>query len=298
MQRLFILTLSLIPWIPAVLCWVSIQKEITGLEGGSLTVQCRYGSHHANHVKYWCHGGTREFCEILARTDGKSRANQNKVSISDNRDGFMFTVTMNNLKEKDSGWYWCGVEIASWADDLAFTQVKVIHGVSVVNSTVSGEEGSSLTVQCLYTQRFRLSEKKWCRSGDLSSCLSTGSKGSYEDGSVAISDDRKEAFNVTLKKLQMSDAGWYSCSAGQQQVDVRVQVRPHGSTILQTDGRGSQVSTCSGNRARDNPTYSESALVPLPLHVGVYSGVFVSPASSGLGCIGKKDTAQEGFFTL
>uniref|UniRef100_A0A668VRL9 Ig-like domain-containing protein n=1 Tax=Oreochromis aureus TaxID=47969 RepID=A0A668VRL9_OREAU len=230
MQRLFILTLSLIPWIPAVLCWVSIQKEITGLEGGSLTVQCRYGSHHANHVKYWCHGGTREFCEILARTDGKSRANQNKVSISDNRDGFMFTVTMNNLKEKDSGWYWCGVEIASWADDLAFTQVKVIHGVSVVNSTVSGEEGSSLTVQCLYTQRFRLSEKKWCRSGDLSSCLSTGSKGSYEDGSVAISDDRKEAFNVTLKKLQMSDAGWYSCSAGQQQVDVRVQVRPHGST--------------------------------------------------------------------
>ncbi|KAL4007275.1 hypothetical protein ACER0C_001127 [Sarotherodon galilaeus] len=230
MQRLFILMLSLIPWIPAVLCWVSTQKEITGPEGGSLTVQCRYGPHYADHVKYWCHGRKSDFCDILARTDEKSRANQNKVSIFDNRDGSMFTVTMNDLKETDSGWYWCGVEIASGNDYLDYTQVKVIHGVSVVNRIVSGEEGSSLTVQCLYTLRLRLSEKKWCQSGDLSSCLSTGSKGSYEDASVAISDDRKEAFTVTLKKLQMSDAGWYLCSAGQQQADVQVQVRPHGST--------------------------------------------------------------------
>ncbi|XP_005952572.3 CMRF35-like molecule 7 [Haplochromis burtoni] len=142
----------------------------------------------------------------------------------------MFTVTINDLKETDSGWYSCGVELASSADDVAYTEVKVFHGVSVVNSMVSGEEGSSLTVQCLYTQRFRLSEKKWCRSGDPSSCLSTGSERSYEDTSVTISDDRTEAFTVTLKKLQMRDADWYLCSAGQQQVAVQVQVRPHGST--------------------------------------------------------------------
>uniref|UniRef100_A0A669AWX1 Polymeric immunoglobulin receptor n=1 Tax=Oreochromis niloticus TaxID=8128 RepID=A0A669AWX1_ORENI len=232
MQRLFILTLSLIPWIPAVLCWVSTKKEFTGPEGGSLTVECRYGSHYDKHVKYWCHGWTTTFCEILARTDETSSANQDKVSISDDRGKYMFTVTMKNLKETDSGWYSCGVIIGNeWqADDIANTEVKVFHGVRVVNRIVSGEEGSSLTVQCLYTLRLRLSEKKWCRRGDASSCLSTGSKGSYEDASVAISDDITGAFNVTLKKLQMSDAGGYLCSAGQQQVDVQVQVRPHGST--------------------------------------------------------------------
>ncbi|CAI5671756.1 unnamed protein product [Oreochromis niloticus] len=229
MQRLFILTLSLIPWIPAVLCWVTTQKEFIGLEGGSLTVQCRYGSHYADHVKYWCHGWWRISCKILPPIDETSSANPNKVSIFDDPARFMFTVTMNDLKETDSGWYWCGVELAG-ADDMDYTEVKVIHGVSVVNSMVSGEEGSSLTVQCLYTLRLRLSEKKWCRSGDPSSCLSTGSKGSYEDASVAISDDRKEAFTVTLKKLQMKDADWYLCSAGQQQAAVQVQVRPHGST--------------------------------------------------------------------
>ncbi|KAL4007271.1 hypothetical protein ACER0C_001123 [Sarotherodon galilaeus] len=232
MQRLFILTLSLIAWIPAVLCWVTTQKEFIGPEGGSLTVQCRYGSHYANHVKYWCHGWTRIYCQILARTDETFSANPNedKVSIFDDPARLMFTVTMNDLKETDSGWYSCGVEIASGADDIAYTEVKVSHGVSVVNSMVSGEEGSSLTVKCLYTQRFRLSEKKWCRSGDPSSCLSTGSERSYEDTSVAISDDRTGAFTVTLKKLQMKDADWYLCSAGQQQAAVQVQVRPHGST--------------------------------------------------------------------
>ncbi|XP_039465956.1 uncharacterized protein LOC116333683 isoform X3 [Oreochromis aureus] len=232
MQRLFILTLSLIAWIPAVLCWVSTKKDFTGPEGGSLTVQCRYASHYANHVKYWCHGWTRTFCDILARTDETSSANQDKVSISDDRGKYMFTVTMNDLKETDSGWYSCGVIIGDeWqADDIANTEVKVFHGVRVVNRIVSGEEGSSLTVQCLYTLRLRRSEKKWCRRGDLSSCLLTGSKGSYEDASVAISDDITGAFNVTLKKLQMSDAGGYLCSAGQQQADVQVQVRPHGST--------------------------------------------------------------------
>lgn len=164
-------------------------------------------------------------------------------------------------------------------------------GMSVENGMVSGEEGSSVTVQCLYSERFRYlvllwrilstfyplkllelslkknwshfskcgnlsgnfhwcqtlvdsehsltplwlpanreSEKKWCRSGGWSSCLSAGSEGSYEDTSVAISDDRTGTFTVTLKKLQMRDAGWYLCSAGQQQVAVQVQVTPRAST--------------------------------------------------------------------
>uniref|UniRef100_A0A3B4GV84 Polymeric immunoglobulin receptor n=1 Tax=Pundamilia nyererei TaxID=303518 RepID=A0A3B4GV84_9CICH len=215
------LTFNDFHFLSAVLCWVTTQKEFIGPEGGSLTVQCRYGSHYADHVKYWCHGGTRIF-----------------LSIFDDPARLMFTVTINDLKETDSGWYSCGVELASRADDVAYTEVKVFHvccifmisaGVSVVNSMVSGEEGSSLTVQCLYTQRFRYL-KKWCRSGDPSSCLSTGSEASYEDTSVTISDDRTGAFTVTLKKLQMRDADWYLCSAGQQQVAVQVQVRPHGST--------------------------------------------------------------------
>lgn len=234
MLQLYILTLGLLPWIPVSLGRVKTEEEFTVLEGRSLTIPCHYEPQYASHVKYWCQGSIREFCTTLARTDETSSNNpaEDKVSIFDDPSQQVFTVTMNNLKEGDSGWYMCGVEIGGvWkADDTTFTNIKVIHGMSVLHSRVSGEEGSSVTVECLYSVKYRESEKKWCRSGDWGSCLLTGSGGSYEDTSVAISDDRTGAFAITLKKLQMRDTGWYLCSAGQQQIAVHVQVTPRPTT--------------------------------------------------------------------
>ncbi|XP_039999986.1 polymeric immunoglobulin receptor isoform X2 [Xiphias gladius] len=234
MPQLFVLTLSLIPWIPAFLCRVTTVDEFAVLEGRSLTVPCHYEPQYASYVKYWCQGRTREFCTSLARTDEPRSANpaDDKVSIFDDPVQLLFTVTMNDLKVEASGWYMCGVEIGGvWsADAVAFTNIKVIHGMSVVNSRLSGEEGSSVAVECLYSERYRESEKKWCRSGNRSTCLLTDSEGSYEGASVAIKDDRTGAFTVTLKKLQMGDTGWYWCSAGQQQIAVHVLVTQRPST--------------------------------------------------------------------
>ncbi|XP_008297790.1 polymeric immunoglobulin receptor isoform X1 [Stegastes partitus] len=238
MLQLYILTLGLLPWIPASLCRVNTEEEFIVLEGGSLTIPCHYERQYAGHVKYWCQGTTREFCTTLARTDdtGPNDPAEDKVSVFDDPAQQVFTVTMNKLKVGDSGWYMCGVEIGSvWnADDVAFTNIKVVHGMSILHSRVSGEEGSSVTVECLYSERYRESEKKWCRSGDQRSCRLTGSEGSYEDTSVAISDDRTGAFTVTLKKLQMRDSGWYLCSAGQQQLSVQVLVTPRPTTAAST----------------------------------------------------------------
>lgn len=54
------------------------------------------------------------------------------MSISDHKDQLLFSVTMNNLREADSGWYMCGVEIGGmWsADVVTHTHIKVIHGES------------------------------------------------------------------------------------------------------------------------------------------------------------------------
>lgn len=74
----------------------------------------------------------REFCSSLARTDDTRLANpaEDKAIISDDPVQLVFTVTMNNLKEADSGWYMCGVEVGGgWtADVVTFTNIKVIHG--------------------------------------------------------------------------------------------------------------------------------------------------------------------------
>ncbi|XP_059201366.1 polymeric immunoglobulin receptor isoform X2 [Centropristis striata] len=236
MLQPFILALSLLPWIPGFLCRVTTEGELTVLEGQSLTVPCHYEPQYASYVKYWCRGKIREFCTSLARTDDPRSINpaEAKASIFDDPVQLVFTVTMNDLKEGESGWYMCGVEIGGvWsADAVAYTNIKVIHGMSVVNSRLGGEEGSSVTAECHYSERYRESEKKWCRSGDWSSCLHTGPDGSYEDTSVAISDDRTRTFTITFKKLRMRDTGWYWCSAGQQQVAVHLLVTPRPTTTV------------------------------------------------------------------
>nr|XP_020460209.1 CMRF35-like molecule 8 isoform X1 [Monopterus albus] len=230
MPQLLILTLNLLSWIPVFLCRVTTVEEFAVLEGRSLTVPCHYEPQYASYVKYWCSGRMRSFCSILAQTD--ATLVEDKVSILDDPVQLVFTVTMNDLKVEDSGWYMCGVEIEGiWhADDIAYTYIKVIHGMSIVNSQLTGEEGSSVTAECLYSERYREKKKKWCRSGDWSSCLQTDSEGNYEDTSVAISDDRTGKFTVTLKKLQMRDTGWYLCSTEQAREAVHVLVTPQPTT--------------------------------------------------------------------
>ncbi|KAM8849352.1 polymeric immunoglobulin receptor [Spinachia spinachia] len=229
------LAVTLIPWIPGFLCRGSTEGELSVMEGQSLTVPCHYESQYAGHVKYWCRGKVRGFCTTLARTDPADPAT-GKVSIVDDPVQLVFTVTMSDLKEGDSGWYLCGVEIGSkWtADVVTETYIEVIHGMSVVNSRLSGEEGSSVTVECHYSEKYRDSQKKWCRIGSWSSCVLTGSEGSYDDTSVAIRDDRTRAFTVTLKELQMKDTGWYWCCAGQLQMHVHVIVTPRSWTTAVT----------------------------------------------------------------
>ncbi|KAK5617923.1 hypothetical protein CRENBAI_024634 [Crenichthys baileyi] len=235
MLRLSTITLLLLPWIPAFLCKVTTEEEFTVLEGGSLTIPCHYEPQYVSYVKYWCQGRTKEFCTMLARTDDHrliTTADQ-KVNIFDDPVQLVLTVTMNDMKEGESGWYMCGVEIGGmWnADDTTFTHIKVIHGMLAVNSRMSGEEGSSVTIECLYSERYRESEKKWCRSGDWRTCLSTGSDGSYDDSSMAIRDDRTGAFTITFKNLQIQDTAWYWCSAGQQKISVHLLVTPQPTTI-------------------------------------------------------------------
>lgn len=120
---------------PASLCRVTTAEELAVLEGRSITVPCHYDPQYAGYVKYWCRGRTREFCTSLARTDQKPSSNsaEEKVRIFDDPVQLVFTVTMADLKEEDSGWYLCGVEIGNFwhADVSAFTHIKVIHGKKV-----------------------------------------------------------------------------------------------------------------------------------------------------------------------
>ncbi|XP_061926411.1 CMRF35-like molecule 8 isoform X2 [Entelurus aequoreus] len=258
MKQVCFLLLVLLPWIPGLPCWVTTQEELAVLEGNTLMVPCHYDPQYASSVKYWCRGKAREFCTSLARTDEAPA--EGKVSIFDDPIQQVFTVTVENMKEEDAGWYMCGVEIGGFwkADAVAFTNIKVILGMSVVNNRLQGEEGTSVTAECQYSERHRESEKKWCRSGDPSSCSLTGPGGSYEDPRVALNDDKTGTLTVTIKRLQMSDMGWYLCSAGELNMAVHVEVTPRMSSTAVSATSQSAESRPVPNAPQPKPATKDS----------------------------------------
>ncbi|CAL8347835.1 unnamed protein product [Merluccius merluccius] len=218
--------LSLLACIPATLSGVTSVPELTVLEGRTVAAPCHYDASLAGLVKYWCRGTFKDLCSMRARTD-TPRDPDPRVTIVDDPARGVFTVTMADLREDETGWYHCGVEKGGmWiADASTPVYLHVVHGMSVATSRVSGEEGGSVAVDCLYSKRYRDGEKRWCRSGAPDSCVSTGPDGRYDGSSVTIADDGVGAFRVAVRDLQAADAGWYWCGAGPQQTQAQAQVQ-------------------------------------------------------------------------
>uniref|UniRef100_A0A8C5CAV6 Polymeric immunoglobulin receptor n=1 Tax=Gadus morhua TaxID=8049 RepID=A0A8C5CAV6_GADMO len=230
MPQLLTAVFLLLACIPAARSGVTTVSELSALEGRSIAAPCHYDPALAAHVKYWCWGIFKDTCTMVARTD--TAPSDPRVSIVDDPAQQVFTVTMADLTEDQAGWYHCGAEEGGiWSKDpSAAVYLSVVHGMSVVNNRLDGEEGGSVAVDCLYSKRYRDIKKSWCRSGDPGSCQFTGTEGIFDSPSVTIADDRVGAFTVNLSKLRMADAGWYWCGVGTQKTAVQVLVTPRPST--------------------------------------------------------------------
>ncbi|KAJ8339660.1 hypothetical protein SKAU_G00342930 [Synaphobranchus kaupii] len=73
------------------------QQEVTGVEGGHVSVQCHYNE--PNDRKSWCRAG--DTC--VEASSGKSRRTEIKDASSEK----VFNVTVRELNREDTGWYWC-----------------------------------------------------------------------------------------------------------------------------------------------------------------------------------------------
>ncbi|KAF7692414.1 hypothetical protein HF521_010024 [Silurus meridionalis] len=144
---------------------------------------------------------------------------------------------MKDLQTGNTGTYWCAVEIEGIfgpdvTEQLSIT-VKADPDLSVRESRVSGDEGGSVTVQCLYSAAYQNTQKKWCRFRDRS-CNSVTRTDTSQNSAVNISDDGKSSFSVQMSGLKKSDGGWYWCSAGDLEVPVYISVRDPPPVITTT----------------------------------------------------------------
>ncbi|XP_046732106.1 polymeric immunoglobulin receptor-like isoform X2 [Silurus meridionalis] len=204
----------------------SAYRQLSLQTGASVTIPCPYDREYLHHRKYWCYDADSayNYCTIQAYAN----ETQGKVTVTDNPSESLFTVTMKDLQTGNTGSYWCAVEIEGIfgpdvTEQLSIT-VKAAPDLSVKESSVSGDEGGSVTVQCLYSAAYQNTQKQWCRFRDRS-CNSVTRTDISQNSAVNISDDGKSSFSVQMSGLKKSDGGWYWCSAGDLEVPVHISVR-------------------------------------------------------------------------
>uniref|UniRef100_A0A8C2ZGM3 Ig-like domain-containing protein n=1 Tax=Cyclopterus lumpus TaxID=8103 RepID=A0A8C2ZGM3_CYCLU len=193
----------------------SIFSRVSVKAGDSISIPCLYGSQYTNHVKYLCYGYYWMTCSTEVTTETQSR----KFSISDDKIQRIFTVTLKDLTNNDSGYYWCAVEIDKGPDvrnhfNLSVTKepLTVFHSSSLASHEIRAFDRGNVTVRCHYRSP---AEATWCRLGG--SCVTNGT-------GVTIDASVPNVFTVTMSGLKTESSGWYQCVKGDLQMPVHVTV--------------------------------------------------------------------------
>ncbi|XP_042568239.1 polymeric immunoglobulin receptor-like [Cyprinus carpio] len=185
------------------------NPTLTVKTGGSVTIPCHYDEKYTQQKKFLFSG--------TDKSNTFTNTTEENLSVIDHPDQSLFTVTIRNLQNKDTGNYYCVVETGEQPPIKMiyepYLKIQSAPDVSVVNSSVSGHEGGDISVQCFYSPRYQDTLKQWCRYKDKM-CYTVGRTNTFQNSSVQISDDGRGSFTVLMTGLRLTDSGWYYCSAG------------------------------------------------------------------------------------
>ncbi|XP_056292209.1 polymeric immunoglobulin receptor-like [Pseudoliparis swirei] len=223
---------------------ITTVSKVSVKTGDSISIPCLYGSTNVNRVKYLCKGDYWSSCNYAVKTNQK---NSRKFSISDDKIQRIFTVTVKDLMDKDTGYYWCAVEINQGSDVKEYFHLSVTKGTPKLYTDLqnkTGFERDNLTINCNYSNH---GEIRWCKLGR--SCVTPGSSGSIDGTAVTINASVPNVFTVTMSGLKKESSGWYQCVKGDLQMPVHVTVN-EPPTTKQTKSASSAMT------AEEEVTYS------------------------------------------
>ncbi len=113
-------------------CWFVVgvlsSISVTGYSGGGVSISCKYKKIYKANTKYFCRGQRSE-CTDQIKTNTKDKwVDSGRFSLYDDTTAAVFTVTIRDLSEQDSGMYYCGTDIFWDKDPYTEVNLKVITG--------------------------------------------------------------------------------------------------------------------------------------------------------------------------
>uniref|UniRef100_A0A5F9CV27 Ig-like domain-containing protein n=1 Tax=Oryctolagus cuniculus TaxID=9986 RepID=A0A5F9CV27_RABIT len=128
---------------------LSGPSTVSGTEGGSLSVQCRYEEEHRMQAKFWCRHRCLPGREIVMTKPPEVEARSGRVSIRDHPANLTFTVTLENLSIQDAGTYQCGVDVPQGWDIFFLVTVLVSPAPATAPTPASSYGGPTIPAMTL-----------------------------------------------------------------------------------------------------------------------------------------------------
>ncbi|XP_032898773.1 polymeric immunoglobulin receptor-like [Amblyraja radiata] len=127
------------------------EKNVTGVVGRAITIDCHYATEYRSHTKYWCRGWSRQ-CTDMVETNGQ-HGRSGRVSITDIPAIRIFTVTVEDLHSEDTGRYICGIRTSAahpmFSVHLQVSDEPVSAPVLIYLSPANASRlGGSVSVSC------------------------------------------------------------------------------------------------------------------------------------------------------
>uniref|UniRef100_A0A8C1I2F4 Ig-like domain-containing protein n=1 Tax=Cyprinus carpio carpio TaxID=630221 RepID=A0A8C1I2F4_CYPCA len=193
--------------IPGVLSSISV----TGYSGGGVSITCRYDRGYTDNKKYFCKG-QNPGCSDLIKTKEKDKwVDSRRFSLYDDTRAAVFTVTIRNLREQDSGTYRCAVDISLYGDFYTEVNLKVVTDQNI--SAVRGYSEGNLIINFKYEMKHENQEKYICKTGSdqCFTLINTDRAAEWtHDGRFSVHDDRSaRLLPVFIRELNENDSGEY-----------------------------------------------------------------------------------------
>ncbi|XP_067261182.1 polymeric immunoglobulin receptor-like [Chanodichthys erythropterus] len=221
------------------------MPPVVGREGGSSEIKCPYNAKHSREVKQLYKGKCfTEDAQNIIRSD-EAHVNKPKISVKNETELNLFTVTLSELRAEDAGIYWCAVR-----DEFNLhTELMIVMKDAV---TREASVGGSVSISCKFIRNHTSLQRSFCRGDQPNICVRDGvrvSSNTRTNGRFSLTDETSAGvFTVNINNLTEEDSGKYWCAEESSGSFVFIEVHLHvirETTTSYTERETSQVEEIS-----------------------------------------------------
>ncbi|XP_074706503.1 polymeric immunoglobulin receptor isoform X1 [Strix aluco] len=232
---------------------------ITGVKGSSATFECHYNPLQRSSGRYWCKWRQSGCARIIDTSGYVSYAYEGRVAIFDSPENMTMTVILNQLSDKDNGYYWCMTD--EQKEQESSTELKIIDGQPGLTGKkeVEAQVGSRVDLTCYYPCKYYSYQKYWCKWNNTGCSVLPASDQRQPGPGVTCDRDNKTVI-LSFDPVEKTDEGWYWCGVKRNGVygeTMAVQLSVTGAVGSRADHGLKILDVEPPSRAEEPPSHAK-----------------------------------------